>query len=46
MTIRFLPSATRALVSVAGLAGRPVRNPAGAEIGRVVDVVVRWDGAP
>jgi CBS domain-containing protein len=46
MTIRFLPTAARALVSVAGLAGRPVRNPAGAEIGRVVDVVVRWDGAP
>jgi len=35
-----------ALISVAGLAGRPVTNPAGAEIGRVVDVVVRWDGAP
>ena len=35
-----------ALISVAGLAGRPVRNPAGAEVGRVVDVVVRWDGAP
>src|SRR5438132_9807233 len=35
-----------ALISVAGLAGRPVTNPAGAEIGRVVDVVARWDGAP
>ncbi|HZQ77706.1 MAG TPA: CBS domain-containing protein [Acidimicrobiia bacterium] len=46
MTIRFLPTAARGLVSVAGLAGRPVRNPAGAEIGRVVDVVARWDGAP
>jgi len=46
MTIRFLPTAARGLVSVAGLAGRPVRNPAGAEIGRAVDVVVRWDGAP
>lgn len=46
MTIRFLPTAARGLVSVAGLAGRPVRNPAGAEIGRVIDVVVRWDGAP
>jgi len=46
MSIRYLPSAARALVSVAGLARRPVRNPAGAEIGRVVDVVVRWDGEP
>lgn len=35
-----------ALISVAGLAGRPVRNPAGAEAGRVVDVVARWDGVP
>lgn len=35
-----------ALISVAGLAGRPVRNPAGAEVGRVIDAVVRWDGAP
>jgi CBS domain-containing protein len=35
-----------ALISVAGLTGRPVRNPAGAEVGRVLDVVVRWDGAP
>jgi CBS domain-containing protein len=39
-------SVAEALISVAGLAGRPVRNPAGAEVGRVVDVVVRWDGAP
>jgi CBS domain-containing protein len=36
-----------ALISVAGLVGRPVRNPAGSEVGRVVDVVARWDdGAP
>jgi len=34
------------LVSVAGLVGRPVRNPAGAEVGRLTDVVVRWDDAP
>jgi CBS domain-containing protein len=39
-------SVAEALISVAGLAGRPVRNPAGAEVGRVVDVVVHWDGAP
>ncbi len=32
------------LVSVAGLIGRPVRNPSGAEIGTVKDVVARWDG--
>jgi sporulation protein YlmC with PRC-barrel domain len=35
-----------ALISVAGLAGRPVCNPAGAELGRVMDVVVRWEGEP
>jgi hypothetical protein len=33
-----------ALVSVAGLIGRPVRDHAGGQIGRVVDVVARWDG--
>lgn len=35
-----------ALISVAGLVGRPVRNPAGKEVGRVIDVVARWDGSP
>lgn len=35
-----------ALISVAGLVGQPVRNPAGSEVGRVADVVARWDGAP
>lgn len=35
-----------ALISVAGLVGRPVRNPAGKEVGRVADVIARWDGAP
>jgi len=35
---------TTDLISVAGLIGRPVRNQAAAEIGRVVDVVVRWHG--
>ncbi|MFT3852464.1 MAG: CBS domain-containing protein [Ilumatobacteraceae bacterium] len=34
------------LISVAGLLGRPVRNGAGAEIGRIADVVVRWGDAP
>lgn len=33
-----------ALVSLAGLIGRPVLNQTGSEIGRVVDVVARWDG--
>jgi CBS domain-containing protein len=32
------------LVSVAGLIGRPVRNPSAAEIGTIKDVVARWDG--
>jgi CBS domain-containing protein len=32
------------LLSVAGLVGRPVKNQAGEEIGRVVDVVARWKG--
>jgi len=32
------------LVSVAGLGGTRVRTADGAEVGRVVDVVVRWDG--
>jgi CBS domain-containing protein len=31
-----------AIVSFAGLVGRPVRNQAGDEIGRMVDVVARW----
>ncbi|MEZ5143243.1 MAG: CBS domain-containing protein [Acidimicrobiales bacterium] len=35
-----------ALVSAAGLVGAPVRNQAGAEVGRLVDVVVRWQGEP
>jgi len=34
-----------AIVSLAGLVGRPVRNQAGAEIGRLVDVVVRMTEA-
>ena len=34
------------LISVAGLVGVPVRNQAGAEVGTVDDVVVRWQGEP
>jgi CBS domain-containing protein len=33
-----------ALVSLAGLVGKPVLNQAGQQIGRVADVVARWDG--
>lgn len=33
-----------ALVSVAALVGRPVHDPQRAEIGRIVDLVVRWQG--
>jgi CBS domain-containing protein len=35
-----------ALVSVAGLVGAPVQHSSGAEVGRLVDVVVRWLGEP
>lgn len=35
-----------ALVSAAGLVGRPVRDQTGAEVGRMLDVVVRWRGEP
>jgi len=34
-----------ALISLAGLLDRPVRNQAGAEVGRLADVVARWTGA-
>ncbi len=33
-----------AVVSLAGVVGRPVRNQGGAEIGRLVDIVCRWTG--
>ena len=33
-----------AIVSLAGIVGSPVRNQAGAEIGRLGDVVCRWSG--
>jgi CBS domain-containing protein len=32
------------LISLAGIGGGPVRNQAGLEIGRLFDVVARWDG--
>lgn len=37
-------SVAEALVSVAGLAGRPVRDGTGEVVGRVVDLIARWDG--
>lgn len=37
-------SVQEALVSLAGLLGRPVLNQAGDEIGRLLDVVCRWSG--
>ncbi len=40
-TLRHVRSA---LVSLAGLIGRPVMNQAGEQIGQVADVVARWDG--
>jgi CBS domain-containing protein len=39
-----LRSVREALVSLAGLVGRPVVNQAGEQIGRLVDLVARWDG--
>ena len=39
-----LKAVRESLISVAGLVGRPVKNQAGDEIGRVSDVVVRWGG--
>lgn len=41
-TLRFV---TGHLISAAGLVGSIVRNQAGDEIGRIKDVVVRWDDA-
>lgn len=39
-------SVADALISLAGLQGRPIRNQVGDEVGRVVDLVARWDGGP
>jgi PRC-barrel domain len=33
------------VISLADILGRPVRNGAGTRIGRVSDIVVRWDAA-
>lgn len=37
-------SVVSALISLAGLQGRTIRNQVGDEVGRVVDLVARWDG--
>ena len=37
-------TARDAILSLAGIVGRPVRNQTGAEVGRLVDVVCRWSG--
>lgn len=39
-------SVADALISLAGLMGRPVINQQGGEVGQVSDVVARWDGGP
>jgi CBS domain-containing protein len=39
-----LEAVAGSLVSVAGLTGAPVVNQSGAEVGRLVDLVVRWEG--
>lgn len=39
-------SVADALISLAGLIGRPVTNQQRAEVGRLSDVVARWDGGP
>jgi CBS domain-containing protein len=37
-------SVRESLISVAGVVGSQVRNPAGDVVGRAVDIVARWDG--
>ncbi len=37
------PKPTESLISVAGLIGRPVLHKGGQEVGRLVDLVFRWD---
>ena len=39
-----LDAVADSIVSVAGLTGAPVVHSSGAEVGRVVDLVVRWEG--
>lgn len=39
-------SLSSSLVSVAGLIGRPVRHQSGLDLGRVRDIVIRWESGP
>ena len=41
-----LEAVADSLLSVAGLTGAPVVHKAGAEVGHLVDAVVRWEGEP
>jgi CBS domain-containing protein len=41
-----LEAVAESLLSVAGLGGAPVVHSSGAEVGRLVDIVVRWEGEP
>jgi CBS domain-containing protein len=41
-----LEAVAESLVSVAGITGAPVVHRAGAEVGTLVDLVVRWEGEP
>jgi CBS domain-containing protein len=41
-----LEAVAESLLSVAGLTGAPVVHRSGAEVGQLVDIVVRWEGEP
>ncbi len=41
-----LEAVAESLVSVAGITGAPVVHSSGAEVGHLVDLVVRWEGEP
>lgn len=41
-----LEAVAESLLSVAGLTGAPVVHSSGFEVGRLVDIVVRWEGEP
>ena len=41
-----LEAVSESLVSVAGITGAPVEHQSGIQVGRVVDLVVRWEGEP
>lgn len=41
-----LEAVADSLLSVSGLTGAPVVHSSGIEVGRLVDLVVRWEGEP